>query len=163
MHAMPVTAHPHTHALPPAAVFSEPAQDVDESHPLLLRGAHALAERYLSQPHVVKRIREVSWCSSAHCCCRHVAVAVPAQLLQRCCFHGATWSALPLAPLHSHALHLLTTDAAHATALQIRHAWQYRVPPCPQLYLYSEAGELVEACCHVCRAWPRMSGSELAR
>lgn len=27
--------------------------------------------------------------------------------------------------------------------LQIRHAWQYRVPPCPQLYLYSEAGEHV--------------------
>lgn len=66
-----------------SAVFSEAAQDVAESHPLLLRGTHALAERYLSLPHVVKRIRE------------------------------------------------------------IRHAWQYRVPPCPQLYLYSEADALI--------------------
>ncbi len=58
----------------PAAVFSEGAHDIEESHPLLLRGTHALAERYLSLPHVVKRIREVSRkCRRSHvlglCCC----------------------------------------------------------------------------------------------
>lgn len=44
----------------PAAVFSEGAHDIEESHPLLLRGTHALAERYLSLPHVVKRISQAS-------------------------------------------------------------------------------------------------------
>lgn len=52
--------HPPTDTRPPAAaVLSEPAQEVEDAHPLLLRAARRIAERYFLHPAVVQRMREV--------------------------------------------------------------------------------------------------------
>ena len=130
-------------------MFSEAAQDVAESHPLLLRGTHALAERYLSLPHVVKRIREVTWPTAM---LLQPCALAKQRLTQRRCCRCMPWCVHAMSPRGPDA-GLLPTSSARSSrtkpcscstaGLQIRHAWQYRVPPCPQLYLYSEAGEHV--------------------
>jgi hypothetical protein len=43
-----------------AAVLAQPVQEVEESHPMLLRNLHSLAERYFMLPQVARRMREVS-------------------------------------------------------------------------------------------------------
>ncbi|KAI3431345.1 hypothetical protein D9Q98_004403 [Chlorella vulgaris] len=42
-----------------AAVLAQPVQEVEESHPMLLRNLHSLAERYFMLPQVARRMREV--------------------------------------------------------------------------------------------------------
>lgn len=42
-------------------MFSKPAHEVEETHPLLMRAAHRVAERYLLMPAIVQRIREVGF------------------------------------------------------------------------------------------------------
>ena len=155
MHAMSVTEHLHTHALLPAAVFSEPAQDVDESHPLLLRGAHALAERYLSQPHVVKRIRE------ARCAAERSAVAGMWLLL---CLLGCCNDALlmvshgrhcRLRRPHSHALHVLTTGSLMPLRCRsgMRGSTECRHARSSTCTVKQARGEGMLPCWH-CPAWP---------
>lgn len=78
-------------------------------------------------------------CSMTCCCPWSMPCRLP--LVELLGSHAA-----PSWPLSSPWLRSCRANRCSVCAIspQIRHAWQYRVPPCPQLYLYSEAGERVE-------------------
>lgn len=94
--------------------------------------ARRVAERYFLHPAIIQRIREVRAAGGAA---------------------GRVWRVLAdrgWAPLATCSAALPTTLCLSGTCpaprwpgAQVRAAWQYSVPPCPQLYLYSKADALI--------------------
>lgn len=50
-----------------AALLSQPAQEVELAHPVLLRAARRAVERYFQHPAIIQRIREVGWAGVCVC------------------------------------------------------------------------------------------------
>ena len=130
---------------------------------MLLPAARRLAERYFGLTGVVQRIREVrkgghrslpaaaaSFCVAATGACKLDVIggeraSVLLMLASRstdepaCCLPEPAHR--PIHPTHCRG------------GGQVRHAWQYNVPPCPQLYLYSKAGERWRCALQRLRDW----------